>query len=321
MKKLLFILLMFSVTSAFADTNGGYGGAFARVGAGARARAMGGAFTGLAQGPSAIFYNPGALSFLGGPEFSASTSKMALDRRVDYLAFATSVHPKAGPEKKVVNAGLGLAWLHAGVSDIDARDFDGNPMDKIDMSSNLFMFSFGIQFHERFGMGLTAKVAYETFGKIGNVNKAIGGNGFGMDFGAFAKPIDHLTVGAQLKDVGTKTTWNTNDYWSQGTNKADNWPLQYRAGAAYTWKTLTGALDVEGSEYKEVRLHAGVEGTYDFTEKQTIAGRLGYDNGAATAGIGVGLAVWKVRSTIDFTYVLENIAPDDQFLIGWGVQF
>jgi hypothetical protein len=321
MKKLLVIILLFTFGTTYADTNGGFAGAFARMGAGARARAMGGAYTGLAEGPAAIYYNPGALPFLPKREFMAMTSKMALDRRLDYLAFATSVHPHAGPEKRAVNAGVGLAWLHGGVGNIDSRDFDGNPLDKIDMSSNLFLFGFGIQFHERFGAGLTAKVVYETFGSIGTENHSVNGDGFGVDFGAFAKPMDHLTVGAQIKDIGAKTTWNTTYYWSQGSSKPDEWPAQYRVGAAYNWKYLTGALDVESSRKGETKLHAGVEGTYGFTAHQSIAGRAGYDGGPITMGIGIGLDVWKVRSTIDFTYVLENIAPDDAFLIGWGVQF
>ncbi len=322
MKKIIiFGLGLLIINAAFAGTNGGYGGAFGRLGAGARAKAMGNAYTGIALGPSAVYFNPGAISFHTQREFTATLTDLALDRRLDYLAFTAPVHPKAGPDKRVVNAGIGLAWLHAGVSDIDSRDFDGNPLEAISQSSNLFMFSFGVQFHEKFGAGFTGKVIYETFGKIGNEDRSINGDGVGLDFGAFGKPIDHLTVGVQIKDVAAKTTWNTTDYWSQGSSKADDWPMQYRFGAAYSQAGLTGAMDIESSEKSETKLHLGAEGATDVNERYSVAGRLGYDDGAVTFGIGLGFAWWKVRSHLDFTYVLEDVAPDDAVVVGWGVAF
>jgi hypothetical protein len=322
MKKIVVIAVTFVfATSSFAGTNGGLGGAFARMGAGARAKALGNAYVAVAEGPSAIYFNPGALPFAQKREFNATLAHMALDRRLDYIAFAAPVHPKAGPEKRVVNGGVGLGWLHAGVSDIDSRDFDGNPLPMINMSSNLFLFSFGLQPHEKVGVGVTAKVIYETFGIIGNDNRAVDGNGFGVDAGVFAQPIEHLSLGAQLKDLGSKTTWNTSNYWSQGTSKVDDWPLQCRLGAAYQRWGCLGAVDVESSKEGDTRLHAGAEGTYDITDRQSVAGRIGYDDGAATFGVGLGFTVWRLRSTLDFAYVVENIAPDDATTISWGIKF
>ncbi|MBU0509722.1 hypothetical protein KKH27_12920 [bacterium] len=316
------LLLITAATTTFAGTNGGFAGAFARIGAGARAKAMGNAYTAVAEGPSAVYFNPGAIPFHREREFSATLTDLALDRRLDYLAFTTPVHPKPSSEQKPVNAGIGLAWLHAGVADIDARDFDGRPLDRIDQSSNLFALAFGIQFHEKFGAGLAAKVIYETFGKIGGDNdRSINGDGVGLDVGAFGRPIEHLTVGLLIKDIASKTTWNTNEYWSQGSSKADEWPMQYRFGAAYSRMGLTGAMDVESSEEGETRLHLGTEAATRIDDKYSFAGRVGYDDGAVTFGIGVGLATWKVRSTVDFTYALEDIAPDDAFVVSWNVAF
>jgi hypothetical protein len=325
MKKILILpLLILTIAgSSLAGSDGGFAGAFARMGAGARAKAMGNAYCAVADGPSAIYFNAGALPFQKNLEFNAATSHMALDRRIDYIGFIAPVHPKAGPEKKTVNAGVGLGWLHGTVGDIDSRDFDGNALPTIDESSNLFMFAFGVQFHERFGAGVTAKVIYETFGKIGGPsnNRSVNGNGFGADFSAFAKPIDHLTIGAQVKNIGAKTTWNTTDYWAQGSTKSDKWPAQFRAGAAYEQMGFTGAVDFENSDNKDVRLHAGLEASRPITERQTVAGRIGYDDGAATFGLGIGFTVWKFRSVVDFTYVLENIAPNDATYISWGLKF
>jgi hypothetical protein len=48
---------------------------------------------------------------------------------------------------------------------------------------------------------------------------------------------------------------------------------------------------------------------------------VGYDNGSPTFGVGLDFAVWKVRSQVDFTYVLENVAPDNSTMVGWSVKF
>lgn len=318
MKYLLLSLLLLAST-LFAGTNGGFGGAFTRVGSGVRAQAMGNAFTGVAQGPSALYFNPGALSFQENSEFNASSRSMALDRRVDYLAFSTPLHPTT--EGKVVNAGVAVGWLHAAVNDIDSRDFDGRPLEMIDMSSNVFQFGFGVQFSPKIGAGIAAKVVYETFGKIADDDTPVNGDGFGLDAGVYAKPIEHLSVGAQLKDLNTKTTWNTSNYWSQGTSKADEWPLQYRVGAAYDYKWLLGALDIEGSEEGETKLHVGAEAKTPITDKQWVAGRLGLDHDNLNFGVGLGFEFWKVLSKVDFTYTLESVAPDDAVAVSWGVEF
>jgi hypothetical protein len=322
MKKLICtLIILFLATTAFAGTNGGLGGAFGRMGAGARAKALGNAYTGLAEGTSAIYFNPGALPFAKRREFSASASSMSLDRSMQYLAFVTPLHPKAGPDKKAVNAGVGIGWLHAGVGDIDSRDFDGAPLEKIDQSSNLFLFSFGIQLHERFGAGITAKVNYETYGKIADNNRSVNGNGFGVDVGLFAKPIDHLSVGAHLKDLGSKTTWSTTDYWPQGSSKTDKWPFQYQFGAAYNYNWLTGVADLEGSKEGETHLHLGAEAAHSFTEKQSVALRAGLDKDSFNAGVGLDFLFWKLKSKVDFTYTFEQIAPNDAQSVAWGIEF
>jgi hypothetical protein len=320
-KYILTLSTAFLVSQCFAGTNGGMAGAFSRMGAGARAKGLGGAFTGVGQGAAAVYFNPGALPFGEEREFTANLSRLALDRTLHYLAFAAPVRPKAGPDKRVVNAGIGLAWLHAGVSDIDARDFDGLPMDQIDQSSNLFMMGFGVQVLDKVGLGVTAKINYDTYGRIGDGNASIHGNGFGADAGVFAKPVDRLTVGAQIKDIGVKTTWSTVDYWDQGSSKADKWPAQYRVGGAYQYSWLLGAVDIESSQESETRLHAGIEAARDITSKQSIAGRVGYDGGAFNFGLGMGFAYWKVRSSLDLVYTLENIAPNDATTLGWSIKF
>ncbi len=313
-------ILLISTPLLHAGTNGGFAGAFGRMGVGARAKALGDAFTGYANGPEAIYFNPGALPFLETREFSSAMSVMALDRSMHFLSFATPLHPKTGEIR--ANAGFGAGWLHAGVGDIDSRGFDGEPLDMMSMSSNLFFFSFANRFHPKVGIGITAKVAYETFGKIGNEGRSINGNGFGLDFGVHVRPIDKLYVGAQVKDIAMKTTWNTTDYWSQGTSKTDKWPLQYRFGAAYQPAPYLLALaDIEGSDKEDIRLHIGAESMWQVGDKQSFALRAGLSHEDIAFGFGLYFDFWKVTSKVDVAYVIESIAPNDSQVLAWSVEF
>ena len=117
MKKLLLLaaLLAFA-TTALAGTNGGLGGAFGRIGAGARAKALGNAYTGLGAGTSAIYFNAGALPFLGGPQFAATTSRMALDRRLRLprLRRAHQTQSRAGKARRKCGCGSRLAACRCG---------------------------------------------------------------------------------------------------------------------------------------------------------------------------------------------------------------
>lgn len=314
------IILLVSTPLLHGGTNGGFAGAFGRMGFGARAKGLGDAFTGFAQGPCAVYFNPGGLPFLEVREFSSALSIMALDRSMHFLSFATPLHPKTGEIR--ANAGFGIGWLHAGVGDIDSRGFDGEPLDMMNMSSNLFFFSFANRFHPRVGIGITAKVAYETFGKIGNDGRSINGNGFGLDFGVHARPIDNLYVGAQVKDIALKTTWNTTDYWSQGTTKGDKWPLQYRFGAAYRpLPYLLALADLEGSDEEDIRLHIGAEGAWQVSDKQSFALRAGLNHEDIAFGLGLYFDFWQVTSKVDFAYVIESIAPEDTQVLSWSVVF
>ncbi len=72
MKKLL--LVVFLVLSLFGTA---YGSGFQINEHGARAMAMGGAFTGLATDPSALFYNPAGLARLPGTHFMAGVTLIA----------------------------------------------------------------------------------------------------------------------------------------------------------------------------------------------------------------------------------------------------
>jgi len=88
------LLLVFaglaSATSLYAAGVGTTAAQFLKIGVGARAVAMGGAFSAVADNIDAIYWNPAGLSRLEKREFTASHAEMFESTRLDFLAYA---HP------------------------------------------------------------------------------------------------------------------------------------------------------------------------------------------------------------------------------------
>ena len=96
-----------------------FGGAFLDTGLGARAAGMGGAVSGAVDG-AAMLYNPAGLAARRGRSLLVSYQPLSLDRSRASLAGSMNVR---GP------LAFGLAWLHAGVDGLVARNGSGEVLE------------------------------------------------------------------------------------------------------------------------------------------------------------------------------------------------
>ena len=132
MKKSLIIISLL-ISSIFAEDYAGLSGSFMRLGITARSIAMGGAFTAEKDHGFSTFYNPAWAAFLIDRQVGLSYSSMSLDRRLSGLSFATPLPPTAG---------LGIAWVSAGVTDIQGRNSAGEKTTMMQTSEDALMISF-----------------------------------------------------------------------------------------------------------------------------------------------------------------------------------
>ena len=145
MKKFIFIFTLFAVSTTFASSegDGGYAGAFLRMGFEARTKALGDAFTAVPEGAVAGIYNPATLPNLNSRQAILSTSFLPLDRNLNYIGFAMPIRPKlkSGGKAQPLEAGLAVGWINAGVDNIDGRDRSGNHTGDLSNSENAFFMS------------------------------------------------------------------------------------------------------------------------------------------------------------------------------------
>lgn len=319
MKRSLFLLLLISI--AFSDNslaeNGYYTGAFLRMGLGARANAMGGAYTGLAEGAEAAYYNPAGIPYLEARHLNLSYRFLSLDRNFNYIGFATGIKPKVeeGGSEKMINGGLALSWIHAGVDNIDGRDFAGNHYQTFSNSENAFAFSFAVMPAKFVSVGFTAQVLYNRFPDLGEDNATISDAGLGLDLGVLIKPLPYLSMGLTIKNINAKYNWKTDKLWEKDINKIDRFPKIIRGGIAlrYPYPWLLFAMDIENSDLYGTKYFVGAEAL--LMEKCYVRG--GLNNGSLTLGGGYIFQIFARTTQIQYAFVTKKYDADSEHIFSW----
>lgn len=332
LKHIRFILLPVALAGLFiSDGYGQYGkaGSFLRTGLGARAKALGDSYTGAANGLESAYYNPAGLPFLEKKELFVSYRFLTLDRQFTVLGFGMPIQPKVdGGNDKPLNGGVALAWIRAGVSNIDGRNTDGFQTDDLSNSENAFVFSFALKPAEKLSVGLVVKVLWNRFPGIVDGGGTISANGVGFDFGALYRPASWISVGLVAKDFNSKYRWNTEDlYGEDGSETTDSFPRLLRLGTGIRPPQLKNTLIVADLEHifdtklfndrLDTRYHFGIEKTI----AEVFALRGGLDDGALTAGLGYIFRLADRPLLLNYAFTTGGDRPEDEHVLTWVLQF
>ena len=263
---------------AFAAEPGETGLAFLKIGVGARAAAMGEAYSAVAQDPTATYWNPAGIANTLGNEVHATHSEWISDVRYEYVA---AVHGLKGQA-----IGLHAALLHMG--ELQGRDDSGNFTE----SFHAYDFSTGATFARRFSRsfegGATAKVLYS---KIAD-NSA---TGFAGDLGVrYRTPVRGLTAAGTITNIGTSMKFVDDEF---------KLPAAGRIGVAYRSRALLDGFilssDVRFPNDSSAKGQIGAE-LWPYKMFAVRGGaKLGYDEEVGTVGFGIEYQAW----TFDYAWV------------------
>ncbi len=309
-----------------------YAGAFMENGGGARALGMGGAFTAVADDPSATFWNPAGLANLGQKEILLMHSERfgdLIDR--DFVSYTQPVDWNIFGG---ADSGIGLSVIRLGVDDIpfteqltDQLDTNGDGVvdgDEIvgllDLQDDIIyksdqelalMFSYG----ERLG-------AWQVGGSVKFIRQSIGqysSLGVGADV-AFLRP----RVWRQL-DFGIKFQDLTTTYlsWSTGRNElitpaivpavawrqpVPDWNMDFTlAGSLESRFDNRGDADQYSSGSFSANAHVGLE--IGFSHKVFLRG--GYDSGFSAGNLTAGAGFRVNPLTVDYAYAGDSLDIDE----------
>ena len=311
-------LILLAVVGTGNADDGILTGAFLRMGLGARANAMGNAFTAVSEGAVAAYYNPAGIPFLEKREIMLSYRFLSLDRNFNYIGFATGIRPKVeeGSGELALNGGLALSWVHAGVDNIDGRDFAGNHYQNFSNSEHAFALSFGVMpIKDKLAVGITGRVLYNRFPNMGDDDATISDTGLGADLGILFKPLPYLSIGATIKNINAKYSWKTDKLWEKDIDKIDRFPQTFRGGFAlrYPYPWLLLAFDVEKNNQQDLKYFIGTEALFE----NKFAARAGLNNGSLTLGGGYLFQIFSRTAQIQYAFVTKKYDAASEHIFSW----
>ncbi|MCH7494651.1 MAG: PorV/PorQ family protein [Candidatus Marinimicrobia bacterium] len=308
MRNALFIsVILFTPLTVTAQGEGGFAAPFLRMGLGARAISMGGAFTAVADDGFAAYYNPAGLPYLTKRHFTTTYSFLSLDRQFHYISYSQSLKPTAG---------LSLFWLAAGTDNIDGRDLSGNHTFDYSDASNAFGISFANRFHESIAIGITLKIITQN---LDLADENLSSNDLAIDAGLMFIPVENMKLGVVIKDLDGSFSWNTQDLFSLGTVSVDTIPYTLHVGASYLFDNgLTLSTAALFNQSQQERMRFGIE----YRENEFYSLRAGSDDGAFSFGGGVRYQVsGGVYTNIDYAFRPELVGEGGTHLFSWEFTF
>jgi len=266
----LLILILISADNIYAGGTGTTGANFLKIGLGAKASAMGDAFTALADDGSCLYWNPAGLVQLKDKQLLVSYNSWFAGIRRGYISFTL-------PLSKGESAGVGTNYLDMGT--LEGRDEEGNPTGNFG-ASDIHIFAGYADKFKSISWGITAgwledkieKDTKTTF--IGNI-------------GLMYPLSERFTLGVVAQNIGSKLG-------------SDPLPLTFKVGAASKSKILTFALDITKSQDNEIYYCIGAE----WWLKDILALRAGYKtNQDIGQGLTAGIGYKFGRNCLDYAYV------------------
>ncbi len=309
-----------------------YAGAFMENGGGARALAMGGAFTAVADDPSATFWNPAGLPGVA----HRSLLVMHAERFGDLIDrdFAAYVQPVGWSLLGGEAAGIGVSIIRLGIDDIpftahlaDELDTDGDGTVSDTEALRLFELQDMIQLESDQELALMLsygerKGEWQVGGSLKFVRQDVGEyscNGIGLDLAVLRPRIWRgLDFGLKLQDLTT-----TYLSWSTGRNETiapavipglayhvdlPSWNADLLlAASAETRFEHRGEADQYWGGALSTNVHLGTE--IGFNRRVFLRG--GFDSGWDAENLTAGVGFRLDPLTVDYAYAGDTLDIDE----------
>jgi hypothetical protein len=294
-KYIIFILTAAALLNA--GDKASFAGGFLRMGASARAMAMGSGFTAEIDAGFSAYHNPGSMVFTNKRQLGFSHHFLPLSRRFMAANISTPIPPSAG---------LGIAWISAGTDKIDGRTSSGEHTQYLSTSEDAFMISFAQRILPWFSAGLNIKILKH---QLPMNTMDLAGKGMGMDFGVFIRTEKGANLAFMVQDLNSRYHWKTDKIFERGKEYVEQFPTIYRAGTTFhygkVYVAADGGMIMNGKELLGYTIRIG--GEYPYMDHYFI--RAGLGNGRMSVGIGVDWSLLKDNDAkLDYAFVFENPA-------------
>ena len=254
--------------------------AFLEIDGGARAAAMGGAFTPIADDASSVFYNPAGPASAGKPEIMLSHCQWLEGLWNDHIAYIQPVSDRL----TIFTAISALAG-----PSLEKYNIAGDKTGSFTAIDGAFGAGAALILTKNFYAGINFKAVYEQADK----EKAYA---YAGDIG-FIRNYDRLRLGFAVQNIGTKMKLYRESF---------DLPRISRGGAAYHltdkyWVSVEGIKIGEGETF----FAGGAEGEFNLTKSEIGFIRLGYKDGRSKntgSGIAAGVGIKSGDLSGDYAF-------------------
>lgn len=301
--KFLLIGTILTAAGALSHAAGKTTAEFLKLGAGARAGALGGAYSSVADDPSALYWNPAALTQAQGHQATFMHALYIESSFFDYLAYSHSLEDRG-------TLGIGVQYFSAG--SIPQTDETGSETGSFTPNDMAVSLGYGLKFDSLAGLSLGANAKFIQSKIIDSANTGA------MDLGLLSPSLinEKLKFGFSLSNLGGKMEFGT---------VSESLPLIIRFGSSLKiLDSWTASLDVEAPQSDKTSLGLGTECRISLGEN-SLAVRLGVNSktmgeiGGLT-GFAFGLG-WKTQAlSVDYAIApLGNLGMNHR--VSLGVRF
>ncbi len=282
MKRIFLVLVILTMcSSAYGGGKGESGAAFLKIGQGARALAMGEAYTAVADDLYASYWNPAGLAKINAPQLGGMYNLWFQNIDTQYLTFAT-------PAGDMV---LGGAITMLQIKDIEEWKDEHTYSGKFNSSDMAITLSCAKQVIAKAKVGANLKFIRA---KIKNESASA----CAVDIGGLYHPssINGLTLGVSLQNLGTSLKFKT---------EGDSLPFNIKIGCAYRLfeERLIVAADLNSPNDSDMNIRIGTEYTYSIDQNNSVAIRAGHRGGADAGKFTGGCGLRTGRFQLDYAYL------------------
>lgn len=289
---------------------------FLKVGVGARAIGMGGAFVSIANDASAMFWNPAGITLVQGGEAFFNHNEWIANIKFDYAGLVFTL-PQVG------SIGLNATFLNMGDMERTTEFYPEGTGQLYSAGSYALGLAFARSLTDRFSIGFNLKYINEHI-----LNSSA--SGFAIDIGTiFITQFNGMRIGANISNFGTKMQMSGRDLLVQhdvdpqreGNNdrinadiSADRYDLPLNLQVGVSYDLLQNAannqfwLSVDALHPNDNVESVNIGGEYIFRDLFALrAGyaALGLDESEKGLTLGAGLKVGflgNVKAKIDYAY-------------------
>jgi hypothetical protein len=278
----LFALSCLTLPAPSLAEDGSAGLAFLKLGVGARAIAMGDAYTAVGGDAASIYWNPAGTVSVDGTDVGLMHAEWFQGIRYEFV----------GAVRSDGSQGFGLSVVGLYMDDLERREGPtSEPIGHFGVFDFAFTGNYSRRLTESFDVGGSVKYLHQ---KI----DAELARGVAVDLGAIYRlpMVTGLSAGVSVQNLGPQMSFIEDKF---------DLPVLYKVGAAYgaPVPALSGDLLVTGDVVLpndgDAKVHVGIE----FEYSEMFALRAGYRTGWDNQNISVGFGT-KVRGVrIDYAYV------------------